>query len=253
MLYRTASVLYGRALAYAMLGNITDAKKEAALFDLIRQDPDCENRILHNNTVSDLLQLDSVMMHGEILYRCGQYNDGLDLLKEAVTLQDNLNYDEPWGKMQPIRHAYGGLLLERNRIDEAINVFQTDLRFHPNNPWSLIGLISCCKQKSIQLSSKTESCCCIGSLSVNDGESTRNNNHQKISDAKSPPSQPNSSCYGKDNFESAKKENYDSIPLIEKEIVRLEEQYQTQRQNPYADFAIEVPCECCKKNVGNKI
>ena len=55
--------------------------------------------------------------------------------------------DEPWGKMQPIRHALGGLLLEQNHLDEAEAVFRKDLKFHPRNPWALVGLINTLKKK----------------------------------------------------------------------------------------------------------
>ena len=50
--------------------------------------------------------------------------------------------------MQPIRHALGGLLLERGHLDEAEEVFRKDLQYHPKNPWALVGLISCLKKKS---------------------------------------------------------------------------------------------------------
>ena len=68
-------------------------------------------------------------------------------------MQDDLNYDEPWGKMQPIRHALGGLLLEQGHLKEAEEVFRKDLRYHPKNPWALVGLMDCLKKK-------TEGGCC---------------------------------------------------------------------------------------------
>jgi hypothetical protein len=37
MLYRTASILCGRTIAYAILGNFVDAKKEADRFDTLRK------------------------------------------------------------------------------------------------------------------------------------------------------------------------------------------------------------------------
>ena len=61
-------------------------------------------------------------------------------------------YDEPWGWMQPTRHALGALLLEQGRIDEAEAVYRADLGLddtlsratqHPNNLWSLFGLHEC--------------------------------------------------------------------------------------------------------------
>ncbi len=65
------------------------------------------------------------------------------LLQELTARQD-----EPWGKMQPIRHALGGLLLEQGYGDEAESVFREDLKFHPRNPWALVGLIKTLEFKS---------------------------------------------------------------------------------------------------------
>lgn len=154
MLFRSAAVLYGRALALAILGKIDEAKNEADRFDALRSShPEASHRILHNNTVASLLNVDSVMMRGEIAYKEGKHEEGLELLREAVDMQDKLNYDEPWGKMQPIRHALGGLLLEQGSVDEAEAVFRKDLTFHPKNPWALSGLIRC-------LEMKNRGCCC---------------------------------------------------------------------------------------------
>ncbi len=152
MLYRAASVRYARGLAFAALGFVEKANEEADYFEVLREDPDAEFRILYNNTVKDLLAVDSVMLRGEIAYREGQYEIAFDLLRKAVVMQDKLNYDEPWGKMQPIRHALGGLLLEQGQWDECEVVFREDLKIHPNNPWALVGLIRC-------LTSKSAHCC----------------------------------------------------------------------------------------------
>lgn len=147
MLSRSASLLYARALAHANLGDIDRAKEEAARFDVARNDPRAEHHILHNNSVANLLAVDAPMLRGEIAYREGKHEEAFRLLRKAVKLQDSLRYDEPWGKMQQIRHALGGLLLEQGQLEEAEEVFREDLKFHPNNPWALTGLISCLKQK----------------------------------------------------------------------------------------------------------
>ena len=44
---------------------------------------------------------------------------GFAHLRRAIELDDALPYDEPWGWMQPTRHAYGALLLEQGRVEEA--------------------------------------------------------------------------------------------------------------------------------------
>mmetsp|Transcript_4482 Transcript_4482/g.6849 ORF Transcript_4482/g.6849 Transcript_4482/m.6849 type:complete len:686 (+) Transcript_4482:184-2241(+) len=143
MLYRTATLCGCRALAYAALKNVKLAKEEFEKFDKIRCDPEIQNRILHNNSVSDLLAVEGYMIMGEILYREEKYTEAFDFLKKAVKLEDSFHYDEPWGKMQPVRHAYGGLLLEQGYWKEAEQVFRADLMYHPKNPWSLTGLMHC--------------------------------------------------------------------------------------------------------------
>lgn len=158
MLYRSASLLFGRGLAHAAMGDTAMASKEADRLDSLRAYPEASERILHNNTVADLLAVDAVMMRGEIAYRDGKYEDAFSLLRKAVDLQDNLNYDEPWGKMQPIRHALGGLLLEQGQVEEAIGVFRRDLKFHPKNPWALTGLLQCLKRSIVSTSPP----CCAG-------------------------------------------------------------------------------------------
>jgi tetratricopeptide (TPR) repeat protein len=147
MLYRAASVKFARSLALAALGDTAEARKEADRFDSIRKDPHAEERILHNNSVAMLLEVDAAMLRGEILYREGKYDQAFVMLRTAVKLQDDLNYDEPWGKMQPIRHALGGLLFEQGHVGEAEMVFRRDLIFHPKNPWALVGLLGCLKKQ----------------------------------------------------------------------------------------------------------
>ena len=67
-------------------------------------------------------------------------------------MDDQLPYDEPWGWMQPTRHALGALLIEQGEWAEAEAVYRADLGLdstlsracqHPNNVWSLHGLHEC--------------------------------------------------------------------------------------------------------------
>ena len=148
MLNRTATLYFARALAYANLGAIDPAREEATYFENMRLHPDAQNRILHNNVVSDLLAVDSEMVKGEIAYFAGQHHLAFSHLRRGIELQDALNYDEPWGKMQPIRHALGGLLLKQDFVSESEEMFRADLKLHPKNPWAMSGLIGCLEKGS---------------------------------------------------------------------------------------------------------
>jgi tetratricopeptide (TPR) repeat protein len=98
------------------------------------------------------LRVAEAMLNGELEYRKGSYDTAFAHLRKSVELSDGLPYDEPWGWMQPTRHALGALLLEQGRIEEAEAVYRSDLGLdgklsracqHPDNLWSLHGLHEC--------------------------------------------------------------------------------------------------------------
>jgi tetratricopeptide (TPR) repeat protein len=146
-----AMLHYAKSVAHSALGNVKDAEGEKALFAAAKKRvPD--GRRVHNNTVIDLLGIAEAMLDGELEYRKGSYDAAFAHLRRSVDLDDALPYDEPWGWMQPTRHALGALLLEQGRIDEAEAVYRSDLGLdgklsracqHPDNLWSLHGLHEC--------------------------------------------------------------------------------------------------------------
>src|SRR5262249_22193701 len=84
--------------------------------------------------------------------RRGNHEVAFGHLRRSVELDDALPYDEPWGWMQPTRHALGALLLEQGRVAEAEAIYRSDLGLdgklsracqHPDNLWSLHGLHEC--------------------------------------------------------------------------------------------------------------
>ena len=149
--HRTATLHYAKGVAHAALGEVPEAEAEQAKFLSARAAvPD--DRRLHNVLSSEQFAVAEAMLDGEIEYRKGNYDRAFDQLRAAVGLEDELPYDEPWGWMQPTRHALGALLLEQGHIDEAETVYREDLglagtltraQIHPNNVWSLRGLNDC--------------------------------------------------------------------------------------------------------------
>jgi tetratricopeptide (TPR) repeat protein len=149
-----ATVHYGRGVAYAALGRLDEARAERAAFTAaVARVPD--TRYLFNNTSRDILAVAAAMLGGEIAYREGRFDDAFASLRHAIELDDGLPYDEPWGWMQPTRHAYGALLLEQGHVAEAAAVYAADLGLdatlsrscqHPNNVWSLHGYHECLRR-----------------------------------------------------------------------------------------------------------
>ena len=122
----TAMMHYARAVAYASTERVDEAVAEQQAFYAAR-DRVPESRMLFNNTCLDILAVAEAMMTGEVEYRRGSFDAAFEHLGRAVELDDNLPYDEPWGWMQPTRHALGALLMEQGRLDEAEAAYRADL------------------------------------------------------------------------------------------------------------------------------
>jgi tetratricopeptide (TPR) repeat protein len=149
--YTVAAMYQARTIALANLGRIKDAQAERDLAVSARKAVP-EERLVFNNTADDVLLVGEAMMDGELAYKAGDVEAGLDHLRRSVALDDALLYDEPWGWMQPTRHALGALLMEQRQLAEAEAVYRADLGLddtlaracqHPNNVWSLHGLHEC--------------------------------------------------------------------------------------------------------------
>jgi tetratricopeptide (TPR) repeat protein len=150
-LVTTAMTHYAKGAAHAASGQVAEAAAEQARFAAaLARVP--QSRTIFNNAGLDILAVAGAMLDGELEYRRGNYDEAFRLLRRAVELDDGLPYDEPWGWMQPARHAYGALLLEQGLLAEAEAVYRADLGLddtlaracqHPGNVWSLHGYHEC--------------------------------------------------------------------------------------------------------------
>jgi tetratricopeptide (TPR) repeat protein len=156
-----AMIHYAKAVAHSALGNVAAAESEKALFTAAKARVP-ETRRVHNNLVVDLLGVAEDMLNGELEYRKGNFDAAFAHLRKSVERDDALPYDEPWGWMQPSRHALGALLLEQGRLDEAEAVYRADLGLdgvlsracqHPDNLWSLHGLYECLVRRGERIES----------------------------------------------------------------------------------------------------
>jgi tetratricopeptide (TPR) repeat protein len=149
--FTTALQRYARTVAFANVGATADAEREFADFALARAAVP-ESRYMFNNPAENVLEIAAHMAAGELAYKAGRIEEGLDELRAAVVASDTLLYDEPWGWMQPPRHALAALLLDQGRYADAEPIYRADLGVddtlpravqHPRNVWSLHGLDEC--------------------------------------------------------------------------------------------------------------
>ncbi len=151
----TALLHYAKGLAHAVLGDVAAADAEHARFTAaVTRVP--VSRTVFNNSCQDILAVAAEMLAGEIAYRKGDHEPAFAHLRHAAVLADEMPYDEPWGWMQPARHALGALLLEQGRVEEAETVYRADLGLddtliracrHLDNVWSLHGLYECLRRQ----------------------------------------------------------------------------------------------------------
>lgn len=142
---------YGQGVAHAALGHIEEAEAARDAFnEALAAIP--EGAIFLSNTLQNMLGVGAAMLDGELEYRKKNYDQAFASLRLAVSLDDALNYTEPWAWMHPPRHALGALLAEQGMFQEAESVFRADLGYnqtiprccqHPDNVWALQGLVEC--------------------------------------------------------------------------------------------------------------
>jgi tetratricopeptide (TPR) repeat protein len=130
---------YARAIALAATGKPDQARRECAHFESIasRMPSDWKLGLI---PAPEVIRIARQMMRGEILFREGSYDEAFAALAIGAQLEDELLYDEPPGWMQPVRHAWGALLMARREFGKAARVYRDDLQRNPKNGWSLLGL-----------------------------------------------------------------------------------------------------------------
>lgn len=140
--------LHARAVAYAGLGKITEARDEQKKFLRSAADTPAE-ATFGNNAASKLYAVATPMLEGEILYREGKLSEAIEQLKAATKNEDLLQYNEPPDWIIPVRHPLGAMLLKDGKASEAEAIYREDLKRWPDNGWALHGLM-----KSLQAQGK---------------------------------------------------------------------------------------------------
>jgi hypothetical protein len=94
------------------------------------------------NRVLDICQIASQSLEGELHAKGGDYEAAIRLLKSAITLEDQLKYQEPPDWFFSVRHNLGAVLIESGKYREAIEVYKEDLVKYPENGWALVGMMN---------------------------------------------------------------------------------------------------------------
>jgi tetratricopeptide (TPR) repeat protein len=92
------------------------------------------------NSAQNILNLAENVLAAKIALSAALNKKAIELLKEAVEMEDALAYDEPPAWFLPVRESLGGALLINRDYKEAERVFRADLLKNPRSGRSLFGL-----------------------------------------------------------------------------------------------------------------
>ena len=130
---------YGRGLAFVARGQLDRAGAELTAVKATMKH-EAFATTLKDLPVLTNLQIASRILEGELNMRQGDQGGAIEVLREAVTIEDGMPYSEPPVWHHPPRQILGAVLLEAGRAAEAEAVYREDLRRFRENGWSLFGL-----------------------------------------------------------------------------------------------------------------
>jgi tetratricopeptide (TPR) repeat protein len=140
LVYVTGAWRYTRGLAFAASGRPADAQAELEALRRLTLTVSPERTLAGFFKTADMLRLATHALAGEIAGRQGRFDEAVRELTAAVAIQDGHWFTEPPPWYYPVRQSLGAALLQAGRPVDAEAVYREDLRWNPENGWSLYGL-----------------------------------------------------------------------------------------------------------------
>jgi len=148
LVYPQCIAHYARGIAYLGKNDIVKAEAElAALAKLSKDSTLKEITIWGINSSFDIVQIANHVLTAEIHRTRKHYDEAITHFREAIAIEDNLNYDEPPDWFFSVRHHLGNALLQAGKNAEAEKIYREDLATWKENGWALIGLYHALQQQ----------------------------------------------------------------------------------------------------------
>jgi tetratricopeptide (TPR) repeat protein len=139
--YVTAIWHYAQAMADVRQSRLESASRHHQALARIAADPDMEQLTVWDRySLASAARIAERTVAAELALARNDHDAAIADLREAVTIEDGIPYDEPPGWHSPVRQTLGAVLLAANRPAEAEVVYRDELRRNPDNGWSLRGL-----------------------------------------------------------------------------------------------------------------
>ena len=130
---------FGRGVAHAALGHVSDAKLEQVAYYDARKKISGDTEWGYNKARAMLAVTDAVY-DARVAAAEKQLGAAIESWRRAVAAEDALDYNEPADWFYPTRESLGAALIRNTSFEDAERVFRADLERNPKNGRSLFGL-----------------------------------------------------------------------------------------------------------------
>jgi tetratricopeptide (TPR) repeat protein len=131
---------FARASAYLAQGKADEADRERGQFLDRKKSLPKEAKVSDWNTAQSVLGIAELVLDARFALARNERPKALDLLRQAVQMEDALHYGEPPDWMLPVRETLGAVLLLGGDAAEAEKVFRAGLLQYPRSGRCLFGL-----------------------------------------------------------------------------------------------------------------
>ncbi|MBL7859776.1 MAG: hypothetical protein JNJ65_01355 [Cyclobacteriaceae bacterium] len=139
--YPNAIWHYARGMALANLNKPAEARIELDALNQLSESEDVERIIIWSiNPANQVCNIASKVLEAELKTVGGDYSSAIPLLKQAIELEDGLNYNEPPDWFFSVRHLLGDVLMNAKDYAAAEAIYREDLAAWPRNGFALNGL-----------------------------------------------------------------------------------------------------------------
>ncbi len=146
LIYTQAIWHYARGMAYVNLNKVDEAQSELDSLNKLSESEEVKKIIIWGlNPAEQICKISANVLKSEVLTKKGNYKLAIQLLKQAIQLEDNLNYNEPPDWFFSVRHILGDILINSGDYIGAETIYREDLTYWPKNGFALNGLFESLK------------------------------------------------------------------------------------------------------------
>jgi tetratricopeptide (TPR) repeat protein len=140
---------YARGMAYANLNRPNEARNELNALNTLAESEEVKRIIIWSiNPAKEVCKIASKVLAAELYTMSSDFELAISLLKQAVELEDGLNYNEPPDWFFSVRHLLGNALMHHKDYAGAEKIYIEDLTYWPKNGFALNGLYESLKARN---------------------------------------------------------------------------------------------------------